>query len=596
MVRLLGQPELDNFHAEDPPFTQFDGWLKCHRPKDLDEAQTIALRASFARFFNEAATSQLIAESIAYTYGGQYEVDVEAPYRYRRFSGGQDLPAGRYYAVCQNELGCDGGTLVAELSSYIDPAASGPVHVCDSSDPLLLALFLQFKQRNPTFYPHAFAVTFLKRRGWAGPDFRKLQESSGLRSGPLIAFSGSPDDHCTIYFPLRVERATIENVIDLRLPHVRRWLADRLFKGLPTARYLYREQYDPREQLRRLAQDELYLDSEAEASAARRESSVDLLRDASSKDSSSEVQERDIFFHPTMPTGAGNKLRLPPEMKEAALLRLITFSAEGGSPVSDAIGEWLREIGANGLIYPSARMNAQVHIEDGKICNFEGFNLVDYRNAPRPRRRLRLIQKPISYIDLDHLRYPISGPPTSEPRLAGSFRINGPAEREARFRSLQENTAWQRHQFGHRPGADREQFVLGVGKDFARPKASVIRLRGFASSGCATLLDNAELIEGGVAGEIGGWLLGYLRQLVGDKDGVLLHWAGEWFCFSARPSVAGTFDFDLLCPICENHTVWSAGKTTIPQECDACGFSQEARASPEELATIYTQSHIKLSA
>src|ERR1700730_12700705 len=94
------------------PFTTFDGWLKSHRPVDFDELQKIAMKASFARFYNEAEVSPLIQESWAYAFNDDSPSrGREAPYRYRRFSGGQDLPSGRYYSVCMNELGHDGGTL-----------------------------------------------------------------------------------------------------------------------------------------------------------------------------------------------------------------------------------------------------------------------------------------------------------------------------------------------------------------------------------------------------------------------------------------------------------------------------------------------------
>src|ERR1700730_13296477 len=149
------------------------------------------MQASFARFYNEAEVSPLIQESWAYAFNDDSPSrGREAPYRYRRFSGGQDLPSGRYYSVCMNELGHDGGTLVAELKNYIDPEVSGPIHVCDSSDAFLLAQFLSFRQRNPTFYPHALAVTFFRRRNWSNPAFDQLKSMAGLRFGPFIAFSG----------------------------------------------------------------------------------------------------------------------------------------------------------------------------------------------------------------------------------------------------------------------------------------------------------------------------------------------------------------------------------------------------------------------
>jgi hypothetical protein len=406
--------------AAEPPFTRFEGWLKCLRPTDLNEAQKLALQASFARFYSEAVTSLLVKEATVYAFAtDQAERPSEAAYRYRRFSGGQDLPAGRYYAVCQNQLGYDGGALVAELSSYIDPAASGPVHICDSSDPMLQAIFHRFRSDNPGFFQHSLAVSFFRRRGWASPAFQQLQKTSDLRFGPPLPYSESPEDRCTVYFPLRVEYVIIEDVIDLRLPHVRRWFVDCVFKGLPTARYLYREQYEAHQTLSCLAQPELHLDYDAETAAAQAEATK---AKSTADESPRNPPDREVVIHATLPTGAGNQLRgVLPEMREAVLLRLLTSGGEGGSPVTDAIGEWLRELGAGALIYPSARMNAHLHVENENIVNFKGFNLVDYRNAPFPRRRLRLIQRPATYIDPSHLQYPVAGPP--RPRLSSPARL-----------------------------------------------------------------------------------------------------------------------------------------------------------------------------
>ena len=62
---------------------------------------------------------------------------------------------------------------------------------------------------------------------------------------------------------------------------------------------------------------------------------------------------RPLVFYSTQPTNANAKLNgpLPAEAREALLLRLLTTSTEGGSPITDAIGAWLRGLGANALIY-----------------------------------------------------------------------------------------------------------------------------------------------------------------------------------------------------------------------------------------------------
>jgi len=54
----------------------------------------------------------------------------------------------------------------------------------------------------------------------------------------------------------------------------------------------------------------------------------------------------------------------------------------GGCPTTEGIGSWMRTNGlVNALIYPSSRSDVMTSIRDGKLDNFRGWNLVDYRKA-----------------------------------------------------------------------------------------------------------------------------------------------------------------------------------------------------------------------
>ena len=57
----------------------------------------------------------------------------------------------------------------------------------------------------------------------------------------------------------------------------------------------------------------------------------------------------------------------------------------GGSDQLNAAGTWLRALGAQGVIFPSARTDASVTFERKKLVSSTGFNFVDYSNAPVPR-------------------------------------------------------------------------------------------------------------------------------------------------------------------------------------------------------------------
>lgn len=57
---------------------------------------------------------------------------------------------------------------------------------------------------------------------------------------------------------------------------------------------------------------------------------------------------------------------------------------------SSQVGIWMRLNNVGALIYPSARNNSYVKIRNGKVEDFGGWNLVDYRNAPEPFFKLSI--------------------------------------------------------------------------------------------------------------------------------------------------------------------------------------------------------------
>ena len=66
---------------------------------------------------------------------------------------------------------------------------------------------------------------------------------------------------------------------------------------------------------------------------------------------------------------------------------LPTLLAQGlgdGSGVTQIAGSWLRQLGADALIFPSARADVSVSFANGKLESWYGWNLVDYRGAPAP--------------------------------------------------------------------------------------------------------------------------------------------------------------------------------------------------------------------
>ncbi len=105
------------------------------------------------------------------------------------------------------------------------------------------------------------------------------------------------------------------------------------------------------------------------------------------------------------------------------MLPRLLQSSHGGNDVTDAIGAFLRTSGVNALIFPSARSDAYVIVENGELKDFGGWNLVDYRGAEAPNLQ-RILQ--ISQM------WTTAGPPGARLDFvpftspgAGSWRISG---------------------------------------------------------------------------------------------------------------------------------------------------------------------------
>jgi tetratricopeptide (TPR) repeat protein len=79
------------------------------------------------------------------------------------------------------------------------------------------------------------------------------------------------------------------------------------------------------------------------------------------------------------------------------LLAFLMCPSPGGSPITEVLGRWFRQLGAQGLVFPSARNDAACLFEKGRLTGYEGWNFVDYRDAAAPALRHTMIQEPHSW-------------------------------------------------------------------------------------------------------------------------------------------------------------------------------------------------------
>jgi hypothetical protein len=60
------------------------------------------------------------------------------------------------------------------------------------------------------------------------------------------------------------------------------------------------------------------------------------------------------------------------------MIPTLMHPSRGGLVFHQAVGGWLRAQGASSLIYPSARRDVQVRVENRQISSHDGWNLVAY--------------------------------------------------------------------------------------------------------------------------------------------------------------------------------------------------------------------------
>jgi hypothetical protein len=224
-----------------------------------------------------------------------HEQDLSAA---RRFAGDRSLRRGRYFTVCRDASGNDGGTLVRELATYHNPLKSGIITIID-----------------PTLPEHASRVP--EQAAQLG-QLLLLFPPVGDRPHPFSAPYTDTGRPMYVALPMRIVQDEIDGVIDLRRPDVADWFATSL-------------------------------------------SRITIVKSS-----------RAFPFKPPLDAFAD------------LLPALLCQSIGGGRGAVQVAGLWLRRLGVNGLIFPSARSDCRVDVRDGEVVNATGFNFVDYRNAGEP--------------------------------------------------------------------------------------------------------------------------------------------------------------------------------------------------------------------
>ena len=296
-----------------PPYEPRDLLLKQCDLRDLDPAGQLAftLFSSFAQSWEQNRDrnihhAQEMLTSLSPT-GTEYEVRSDTRHE-RRFSGDGRLSRARYFSVCRDD-GLDGGTMLRELTAYLNPMSDGPVEIQDLTE------------------------------GKHAPGEQQLGTSAsqpGGRTGVLVSippYSATQHDWLhdavqrwettTIFLPVRTTQEHFEGLVDLRYPVAAEWFTRELTE------------------LRWIAGDG------SEAPAFPNKEPLD------------------------------NFVDLLPSL-------MVQYHG-GGQGATRIAGQWLRSLGADGLVFPSARSDSWVDADHEGIKDFYGWTLVDYRDSPPVR-------------------------------------------------------------------------------------------------------------------------------------------------------------------------------------------------------------------
>lgn len=353
--------------ATPPPFSSTTLVLKQVDPQRLGELGRAALTL-FSSFWQEwERTKEEIAKKTEQELRaslGRRSWDVEASTSAdRRFSGDGHLARGRYYSVCHEANGFDGGTMVRELTAYHDPLSSGILDIHDVQDEMKTDSDpSRSRDNDPPLY-------LLQIPGFS----RDLH--------PWLTPFNQGHDTVQVVLEAAVTEARFERLIDLRIPTVAEWFTQNLTR------------------LRWLSRD-------GEKTAA----------------------------FPNKP---------PLDRFVDLLPSLLTQSLGGGGASSLIAGQWLRCLGADGLVFPSARSDASLTITGDRVEQFRGWNLIDFRDSPTIQiSSFDLTAGWIRHVaaEVDHAPHPIySGVSVGEvtsPGHVGSWSVRGLELCNAAFRTF----------------------------------------------------------------------------------------------------------------------------------------------------------------
>ena len=192
--------------ASDAPFSTFRGYLKQIDTNRLDQRTREYLTKCFPEFQDLDRAAHWTQNAGVGVAMGSTHATRRSRGRARRYSGGADLPGGRYFAICNNDSGYDGGTLVRELMSYWSSRTRAMPELVDSTVDVTVAEQLR---EHPMLGSAPFLMLLVR-------EIQTTASAPPYELGPAAA----------VVMPLPITPVDYARVLDLRRREAQDWLLD----------------------------------------------------------------------------------------------------------------------------------------------------------------------------------------------------------------------------------------------------------------------------------------------------------------------------------------------------------------------------------
>ena len=307
-----------------PPFRQDPVSLKFVRLDRFTSEQQRQFTSMFGRFFDDPAP---------HPHGAAFEeagLPVEESFNMRRFSGGRNLPRGRYYTVCAGADGFSQQTLAMELLAYATIDPDYELDVFDLSDPRarnLVALLDRAAQA--LCIEHDYKVLAVRRR----PAVFDTQDVILQRVDPSMA-----DEYFVI--PFEIVTCRCDRILDLREKPAMEWLLGLLWEYFPGAAF-----FEGRKGTYAEIREATGGRGPAVVIIKAQDRVEELINSFSKQPLIRDVALKDVPGH---------------EWPFFVLLQYLLNPAVGGTAIDDLIANVLHRFGVECLVYPSSRHDCGV--------------------------------------------------------------------------------------------------------------------------------------------------------------------------------------------------------------------------------------------